>query len=49
MTFEPRGKRTELKMVHSRVPAEQAGSYADGWKEYYWEPLKRYFGAGRGR
>ena len=34
---------TEIRMVHSKVPAEQADSYSQGWIEYYWDPLKAYF------
>ena len=34
---------TELVMVHSGVPAEQADETAEGWTEWYWEPLKKYF------
>ncbi len=34
---------TEIRMVHSRVPAEQADAYRQGWIDYYWEPLKAYF------
>lgn len=36
---------TEVKLVHSNVPAEQADSYRQGWVDYYWEPLKKYFRA----
>jgi uncharacterized protein YndB with AHSA1/START domain len=43
LRLRPKGKRTELTMIHSRVPAEQADMYAEGWQDYYWEPLKRYF------
>ena len=43
LTLEEKGKKTELTMIHSRVPAEQAKEYAQGWKDYYWEPLKEYF------
>jgi uncharacterized protein YndB with AHSA1/START domain len=39
------GKKAELTMVHSHVPAEQADRYAEGWMEYYWGPLRRYFEA----
>ncbi len=35
---------TELKLLHSEVPVEQAESYRQGWIEYYWQPLRRYFG-----
>jgi activator of HSP90 ATPase len=36
---------TTLRMVHSKVPAEQRDEYAEGWKSYYWEPLKAHFEA----
>ena len=45
LTFTPKGRKTELKMVHTKVPAEQAPEYAEGWNDYYWEPLKKYFEA----
>jgi hypothetical protein len=44
LRLKPVGKKTELTMIHSRVPAEQSAKYAQGWKEFYWEPLKEYFG-----
>ena len=34
---------TEIRLVHSNVPAEQADDYRQGWIDYYWEPLKAYF------
>ena len=34
---------TEVRMVHSNVPAEQADSYRQGWVDHYWTPLKAYF------
>lgn len=43
---------TELTMVQTEVPAEQADSYDDGWHEYYWRPMVKYFegkGKGKGR
>jgi len=43
LTLKAKGKKTELTMVHSKVPEEQADYYAEGWKEFYWEPLKDYF------
>ena len=44
LTLKPKGSGTELTMVHSKVPAEQVEYYAKGWMEYYWGPLKKYFG-----
>ncbi len=43
LTFTKKGNATELKMVHSDVPASMAASFADGWKEHYWTHLKNYF------
>ena len=43
LTFTPKKGGTELKMVHSQVPAEQVDEYTSGWPESYWEPLKAYF------
>jgi activator of HSP90 ATPase len=34
---------TELTMTHSGVPEEIAGDIEQGWKDYYWEPMKKYF------
>ena len=34
---------TELKMVHSKVPAEQVSKYTEGWQSSYWTPLRQYF------
>jgi activator of HSP90 ATPase len=34
---------TKLTMVHSGVPAAQAKQLEQGWMEFYWEPLRRYF------
>ena len=42
--LKPKGKKTELTIIHSKVPAEQAKRYAEGGQEYYLEPLKKYFG-----
>ena len=42
LTFKPKGKKTELTMVHSKVPADQVEYYSEGWKEFYWGPLKKY-------
>ena len=46
LTLRTKGKETELTMIHSKDPEEQVRYYAEGWKEYYWEPMKKYF-AGR--
>ena len=42
-TFKKKKAVTEVRMVHSKVPAEQAISYRQGWIDFYWKPLKKYF------
>ncbi|HVN91325.1 MAG TPA: SRPBCC family protein [Candidatus Binataceae bacterium] len=44
-TFERADKGMRLTMVQSEVPAAQAPNYRQGWKDYYWTPLKKYFAA----
>ena len=43
LILKPKGKKTELMMIHSKVPAEQAADYDQGWKDFYWEPMKKFF------
>lgn len=40
---------TQVRMVHTKVPASQADSYRQGWIDYYWKPLNAYFSARAGR
>lgn len=42
-TFTEKDGGTEVSLVHSNVPAEQADSYRQGWTDYYWTPMKAYF------
>ena len=42
-TFRQTKDGTELTMVHQNVPAEQVSSYRQGWIDFYWKPLKKYF------
>lgn len=42
-SFRAKKGATEVTMVHSRVPAEQAESYRQGWIDFYWKPMKQYF------
>jgi activator of HSP90 ATPase len=43
LTFKKVTEGTELTMVHSEVPAEQANDIEQGWIDFYWKPLKEYF------
>jgi activator of HSP90 ATPase len=44
LTFRAMDEGTEVMMVHSNVPSQQVDSYQQGWIDYYWNPLKEYFG-----
>ncbi len=46
-TFKAVRGGTEIRMVHSKVPAEQADDYRQGWIDFYWTPLADYFGRGQ--
>jgi hypothetical protein len=43
LTLKKTKEGTEISMIHSNVPAEQADDLAEGWVEFYWEPMKEYF------
>jgi activator of HSP90 ATPase len=40
---ESRGK-TKLTLTHSNIPEGQAESYKTGWEDFYFKPMKAYFG-----
>ncbi len=43
LTFKKVKNGTEISMVHSDVPADQADELKEGWTEFYWKPIKEYF------
>ena len=43
LTFKKTKNDTEISMVHSGIPAEQAADIKQGWIDFYWKPLKEYF------
>ena len=43
-TFEAKAGGTQAVLVQSEVPSSQAKSYRQGWIDYYWDQLKKYFG-----
>jgi hypothetical protein len=45
VTLEPVAGGTMLTLQHSDIPDTQAdGGYEQGWFDYYFEPMKSYFG-----
>jgi len=40
---EAKGK-TKLTLIHSDMPEDQVEAYQQGWKDFYFTPMKEYFG-----
>lgn len=40
--FEKAGDKTKLSFLQSEVPEGSAASLKEGWKEFYWKPMKVY-------
>ena len=36
--------KTKLTINHSNIPEGQADSYKTGWEDFYFKPMKAYFG-----
>jgi len=36
------GNRTKLKFVQTNVPEHKVSSLKDGWKQFYWDAIKKY-------
>jgi len=47
LRFMPKENGTEISLVQTQVPANQAPRYRKGWTEHYWTPLKKYFNKDR--
>ncbi len=42
--FVPDGGGTRLELVHTDLPAGGASKYTTGWREFYFVPMRKYFG-----
>jgi activator of HSP90 ATPase len=42
LTFDSAGKKGRIKLVHVNVPVQDHAGVTNGWKKYYWAPLKAY-------
>lgn len=41
--LEPEASGTRVTIVHSEIPQGQGASYRDGWDEFYFKPMRKYF------
>lgn len=42
ITLTPRHNGTAIGLLQTDVPEHLSRSIAEGWKEYYWKPLRKY-------
>ena len=42
--FEAVKDGTKVTLVHSDMPEDQVESYRQGWEDFYFKPMKEYFG-----
>jgi activator of HSP90 ATPase len=42
--LEEKDGRTTLTLYHRNIPDGQADSYKTGWLDFYFKPMKEYFG-----
>jgi activator of HSP90 ATPase len=40
--MEPEGNKTKLSFLQTNVPEHLVDALKEGWKQYYWEPIKAY-------
>ncbi len=43
--LEAEGKGTRITLIHTNIPDGQGNEYKQGWENYYFEPMKAFFGA----
>jgi activator of HSP90 ATPase len=43
--FEKVGDKTKLRFIQSEVPAHKVESLKEGWKQFYWDAIKKYLKA----
>lgn len=47
ITLEQVGGGTKMTIKHTEIPAGQAEGYKDGWRQFYFKPMKGYFSRGK--
>lgn len=43
LCIHPSGDGSELLLIHTTIPPDQAAGYETGWVDHYFEPMKKYF------
>jgi activator of HSP90 ATPase len=43
--LEQAGNKTKLRFLQTDVPEQTVASISEGWKQFYWKPIKAYLKA----
>jgi Activator of HSP90 ATPase len=43
LLFETKGNKTQLTIKHYNIPEGQGSDYEQGWEEFYFKPMKKYY------
>jgi Activator of HSP90 ATPase len=43
LLLEEVAEGTKITLIHSDMPEDQADSYRQGWEDFYFKPMKKYF------
>ncbi len=43
LTFVPNENNTKLFFTQTGIPKDNTNDLENGWKNFYWEPMKKYF------
>ncbi len=41
--LEEKNGETQVTLIHTEIPEGQAGSYKQGWEDFYFKPMREYF------
>jgi activator of HSP90 ATPase len=41
--FEKKGKGTRVTLIHTEIPDGQGEMYKQGWNDYYFRPMQKYY------
>lgn len=44
IVLEEAGGKTTLTLIHKDIPEGQAENYKTGWEDFYFKPMREYFG-----
>ena len=42
--LEEKDGKTKVALIHSNIPEGQADGYKQGWEDFYFKPMREYFG-----